>query len=970
MASFPAPEPGSPQPSEESPLSAEEGLLDPGEQTPSSPGPLGFSPEQVSCVCEALLQAGDGQRLAGFLRSLPADGPGGEALLRARALVAFEAGDYPSLYQIVQSRPFPAEHHGFLQDLYLRARYREAEVARGRPLGAVDKYRLRKKFPLPSTIWDGEETVYCFKERARRALRERYRRDRYPAPDEKRRLARETGLSLTQVSNWFKNRRQRDRTGTGKSESDGNHSTEDESSQGPEDMEVGGSTGQDGAPLPDNFFLAANTSCSTASSILLNGNFITTSPQPIIVNGGSVIQTPNGVIINGLALGDGQSITLSPVGTNPPILFNGATVLGGTRPQLKQESGLPQDTLSTVLLNTSSSTNLQQLQCRADIKVEHGEDSLPSLVFARNGPIALQVPQTSQAGPAEVKSEGCQTTTSQVLHQSETGQSSHQILSVTQLHQTQPLTSDPKTSHVPQLLSAPQVVPSGDTATVAQVASMAQVIQAQPMVSDSQIIPISAVVSNTQSGQLAHTFQPSQAGITQPVSPSIQTAPFPYVLQGSALVSFPAANHLTSSVETMPATSIPAVVTIPSEVGTSPPLLPLSQASLTPQVVPLSQPGQGTHMLSPSQMVPLSPVVTPSQVYSVPQMATSAQPLLPIPQMPQGSPLVSLPSLPQVVPSSQMLTFQQGTGSFQILTNNSPVKLNQAGSPPFVNSPLNQGNIHLINTSMGMAAVQLPAAATGNYLLSSPVTGNTILALQQGKLLFTATFPASMLMPSPVSGGMALPIKQEALESNGQIMVPVTTVNAGSTAGASVLPCSIVSSGVSSMPSPSSGVVVAPAPMNSDGPLSDAMNQPAVAFEADQSGSTADPIHNNINTSMGTLTQSSFLSNGPLEGMVLPSFSPQQLVWSGSLCGQNTTGIQVQGVESSSLFEMEKGAVQMLDGMENSNLLRLADGESLMLPGCGESHQHLSGEDSDEMTREGKVLTQLQSVPVEDPLDM
>jgi hypothetical protein len=36
--------------------------------------------------------------------------------------------------------------------------------------------------------------------------------DRYPTPDEKRQLAKRTGLTLTQVSNWFKNRRQRDRT--------------------------------------------------------------------------------------------------------------------------------------------------------------------------------------------------------------------------------------------------------------------------------------------------------------------------------------------------------------------------------------------------------------------------------------------------------------------------------------------------------------------------------------------------------------------------------------------------------------------------------------------------------------------------------------------------------------------------------------------------------------------------------------
>ena len=83
---------------------------------------------------------------------------------------------------------------------------------RNRPLGAVDKYRLRRKFPLPKTIWDGEETIYCFKEKSRAALKDCYRINRYPTPDEKRSLAKKTGLTLTQVSNWFKNRRQRDRT--------------------------------------------------------------------------------------------------------------------------------------------------------------------------------------------------------------------------------------------------------------------------------------------------------------------------------------------------------------------------------------------------------------------------------------------------------------------------------------------------------------------------------------------------------------------------------------------------------------------------------------------------------------------------------------------------------------------------------------------------------------------------------------
>ncbi|CAG5120662.1 unnamed protein product, partial [Candidula unifasciata] len=175
---------------------------------------LTFSPEQIECVCVALQQRNDVEKLAIFLWSLP---PGeslksSESVLKARATVAFRNGDYKEVYSLLQNNTFNTSNHTFLQQLWFRAHYNEAQIARGRPLGAVEKYRLRRKYPLPETIWDGEETVYCFKEKSRQALKNCYKENRYPTPDEKRCLAKLTGLTLTQVSNWFKNRRQRDRT--------------------------------------------------------------------------------------------------------------------------------------------------------------------------------------------------------------------------------------------------------------------------------------------------------------------------------------------------------------------------------------------------------------------------------------------------------------------------------------------------------------------------------------------------------------------------------------------------------------------------------------------------------------------------------------------------------------------------------------------------------------------------------------
>uniref|UniRef100_A0A8C6XMQ7 SIX homeobox 4 n=1 Tax=Naja naja TaxID=35670 RepID=A0A8C6XMQ7_NAJNA len=301
---------------------------------------LAFSPDHVACVCEALQQGGNLDRLARFLWSLPQSDllRGNESLLKARALVAFHQGLYAELYGILESHSFDAANHPLLQELWYKARYTEAERARGRPLGAVDKYRLRRKFPLPRTIWDGEETVYCFKEKSRNALKELYKQNRYPSPAEKRNLAKITGLSLTQVSNWFKNRRQRDRNPAepqSKSESDGNPSTEDESSKGQEDLSPrslasttdGGTSLSLPSPMEQVYMQQlGNSKISLSSSgVLLNGNLMPPNPS-VFLNGTSFIQGPNGLLLNGLSVGSSQAVSSSPLKTSPHALSNGVSM--------------------------------------------------------------------------------------------------------------------------------------------------------------------------------------------------------------------------------------------------------------------------------------------------------------------------------------------------------------------------------------------------------------------------------------------------------------------------------------------------------------------------------------------------------------------------------------------------------------------------------------------------------------------
>ncbi|XP_051945948.1 homeobox protein SIX4-like [Xyrauchen texanus] len=297
---------------------------------------LAFSPEQVACVCEALQQGGNVDRLARFLWSLPQSDLlcGNESILRAQALVAFHQARYQELYSILESHSFSPSCHSALQDLWYKARYTEAEKARGRPLGAVDKYRLRRKYPLPRTIWDGEETVYCFKERSRNALKDLYEQNRYPSPAEKRNLAKITGLSLTQVSNWFKNRRQRDRhpsESQSKGESDGNHSTEDESSKGQVSL----------SPCPMS--ICGDGTMVNAAVPLCSG----------ALDAGVMVQQ----------IGDSRN-SVSP----PSVIFNGVSV---NAPTSVFHNGTPTFLSSTGhVLFSGMNLGLQPLACRSAVDVE------------------------------------------------------------------------------------------------------------------------------------------------------------------------------------------------------------------------------------------------------------------------------------------------------------------------------------------------------------------------------------------------------------------------------------------------------------------------------------------------------------------------------------------------------------------------------------------------------------------------
>ncbi|XP_032363823.1 homeobox protein SIX5 [Etheostoma spectabile] len=895
---------------------------------------LSFSTDQVACLCEALLQAGNVDRLWRFLSTIPPSSDllrGNETLLKAQALVAFHREEFKELYAILESYDFHPSNHGFLQDLYLKARYKEAERSRGRSLGAVDKYRLRKKFPLPKTIWDGEETVYCFKEKSRNALKECYKSNRYPTPDEKKNLAKVTGLSLTQVSNWFKNRRQRDRTPSGthsKSESDGNHSTEDEASP----MDDAPDKPEDAAGSTASIISLSAVPSSTGGQLILNGSggFLTAS-QPLLLNGNSLISsTGAGVIINGLSLGDCQAVTLSPVATNSPLILNGAQVI--TKPSIsvqQQAVSMAQQEGSAIETKPSSlpevfSTNTASvsyppsiislpLQTKTEsanamdfISVPESEGgcqtvsssssslspSSPTLSFPTRLPSVVLTQNTqrheSLTLPTSMSSAGMVFSSSAVPLSSQQGEYVFLASASSHLNPSSSVVSS--SSSTPQVFSLPQVVPSIQGIPVSQLvqhSSGAQVSQCP------QLVPVSPLTSPSPQFQ-NQTVNPSNRLVQQQ-----QDASTTLPEGATTIVSISQLNNNQVPQRTVhqlgdPSTnSTPSKIQVPQVISISSPtqVVPVPQAKGTTaaQLVPLSMP----------QLVPVSPIQTSSTI-----------------------------SYPQVVPASPLSIPSAGV-PFQILTPapagvaQGPLRINQLRPIQSVGPPTSVApGVQLLNSGI----IQLPSAPPGNLLLG----GSPYLSVQQGKLILTipAGIQLARLPLKPVPE--APPISLNGLSP--VLSPPVVSTTSGPTP--SGLPSSSLNFINSSPPycAPETGTPAAPSPHA-------IMEHPVTP------------------TTPNTLTPESMLTLSPMYSGATPNIQLSQPAWS-----------PVPLSTSASLTLFGKGDLPV-----DPALLGLPGGESLLL-GSPSPEQDVEANSAlgnpEEMDGDSKILTQLQSVPVDDDLGL
>ncbi|XP_029373436.1 homeobox protein SIX5 isoform X2 [Echeneis naucrates] len=689
--------------------------------------------------------------------------------------------------------------------------------------------------------------------------------------------------------------------------------------------------------------------CSTGGQLILNGSsgFLTAS-QPLLLNGNSLISsTGAGVIINGLSLGDCQTVTLSPAAAPSPLILNGAQVITKSSISVQQQSQQAVSVADQVSAMEAKTSSLPAVVLGTNSSPVSNPPSIISLPLQTktdggNAMDYISVPE-SEGGSQTVSSSSSSLSPSSPTLSSPNNLPSLVLTQNTQESLTLPASMSsagmvisgsaaPLTSQQGEYvvfatsgsqLSSPSSVVSSGSATP-QVFSLPQVV---PSI---QGIPVSQLVQHSSGAQI------SQCPQLVPVSPITSPAP-----QFQTPQTVNTGNRLVQQQQEA-STTLPEGTTIVS-------ISQLNNSPL-PQCI-THQLGDETTNSSPSkiQAPQVISISSPTQVVPVPQAKGTTPTQLVSLSMPQLVPVSSIQtsstiSFPQVVPASPSLSIPSAGVPLQILTSapaagavaQAPLRINQLRPiqslvPPTSMAP----GVQLLNSGI----IQLPSAPPGNLLLG----GSPYLSVQQGKLVLT--IPAGIQLTS-------LPVKTASeastIPANG-----LSPVFMPSTPPVVSQPCT------TSGPAPS-GLTSSPINfINSSPPYC----APVTAATTSQTPAVPSPHsldHSVLSTAPNTLTPESMLALSPMYSGVTPNNQLSQPVWS---------PVPLSTSASLALFDVRgKGDLPV-----DPALLGLPGGESLLL-GSPSPEQDVGSNsplgNPEEMDGDSKILTQLQSVPVDDELGL
>lgn len=449
--------------------------------------------------------------------------------------------------------------------------------------------------------------------------------------------------------------------------------------------------------------------CSAGGQLILNGSggFLT-APQSLLLNGNSLLSsTGAGVIINGLSLADCQTVTLSPVATNSPLILNGAQVI--TKPSIsvqqqqqavsmaQQELSAKPSSLPAVVFstNTTSVSHLPSiislpLQTRTDsgnamdfISVSESSSSslspssptlsspnrLPSLVLTQN-----TQRQESLTLPASLSSAGMLISSSSVPLSSQQGE--YVVLAGSHLNPSSSVIYS--SNSAPQVFSLPQVVPSIQGIPVSQLvqhSSGAQVSQCP------QLVPVSSLT--LPAPQFQNQTLNTSTRLVQQQQDALTTLPegATTIVSISQLNNSQLPQRTVHQLGDQSTNCTPSKIQVPQVISISSPTqvfpVPQTKGTTPAQLVPLSMP----------QLVPVSPIQTSSTI-----------------------------SFPQVVPASPSLSIPSAGVPLQILTSapagvaQGPLRINQlrpfqSVGPQSIAAP----SVQLLNSGI----IQLPSAPPG-----------------------------------------------------------------------------------------------------------------------------------------------------------------------------------------------------------------------------------------------------------------